>query len=219
MSAPTPNKISAVLFDYGMVLCAAPSSDTWRRLESALHADESALHRAYWHYRDSYDRGSLSGEKYWHSVAFDLNQSLDEPTLKKLIELDNALWTQPNLPMMQWAAQLQPAGIKTGILSNIGDDMESGIRAHFPILEDFDHHTFSHRLGIAKPDLAIYQHAAKGLDTPAHEILFIDDKPENIAAAHAAGMQAIQYTTHEAFLASLQQLHSNLPSTQPSDAQ
>jgi putative hydrolase of the HAD superfamily len=55
-------------------------------------------------------------------------------------------------------------------------------------------------VNLAKPEPAIYRHAAEGLATPPANILFLDDKPENIQAALSAGMQAIQYicTDHAA---------------------
>lgn len=199
-------KISAVLFDYGMVLSGPPDPIARRDMERILGVDEETFQAAYWKHRDSYDRGTLAGLTYWDSVARELDKSLDAVSLDALIDADNALWTQPNHPMIEWAASLQRAGIKTGILSNIGDAMEAGIRAQFPWLDEFSHHTFSHRLGIAKPDPAIYHHAVEGLQVPAAEILFIDDKEENIVAARAAGMVAVQYTSHEAFLLEMQRL-------------
>ena len=39
--------------------------------------------------------------------------------------------------------------------------METGILARCEWLADFSHHTFSHRLLIAKPDPAIYKHCWK----------------------------------------------------------
>src|SRR5258705_260581 len=66
-------------------------------------------------------------------------------------------------------------------------------------IESFDHHTWSHPLTLLNPDPAIYLPAAEGLRTPPANILFIDDRPENIEAALAVGMQAIHYTTHAAF--------------------
>jgi putative hydrolase of the HAD superfamily len=101
--------------------------------------------------------------------------------------------------MLAWAQSLQQAGITTGILSNIGDAMAAGYIARFEWLTGFDHCTWSHTLNLAKPEAAIYAHAAESLHTPPANILFIDDRIENIHAAHAAGMQAIQYLNHAAF--------------------
>jgi putative hydrolase of the HAD superfamily len=206
MSDETKIRISAVLFDYGMVLSGPPDQHARQHMERIFGVDEETFRKAYWKYRDAYDRGTLVGLSYWNCVAHDLSQTLDSASLSALIDADNALWTQPNLPMIDWASSLQRAGIKTGILSNIGDAMEAGIRARFPWLAEFAHHTFSHRLGIAKPDEAIYRHAAEGLGVPVGEILFVDDREENILAARAAGMTAVQYTGHAAFMDEMQRL-------------
>ena len=196
--------IQAVLFDYGMVLSGPPNLAARRQMEALLPSDANSFQQAYWNHRDSYDRGHLSGVMYWNAVAKDLRQPLDEATLAGLLAAATAYWSQPNQPMIDWAARLQKAGIKTGILSNIGDAMEQGLRARHSWLEAFDHHTFSHRLGIAKPDAAIYQHAVEGLGVPAAEILFLDDREENVQGARAAGMATLQYTRHEAFLQAMQ---------------
>jgi putative hydrolase of the HAD superfamily len=192
--------VTAVLFDYGLVLSGPPDPAAWERMKSLVHADEAGFHAAYWRHRNDYDRGALTAEAYWRNVAEDVRKTFDGALLEQLVEADTALWTQPNQPMIDWAAALQRAGVKTGILSNIGDAMETGVLSRCAWLSEFAHHTFSHRLGIAKPEAEIYRHAAEGLGVAPADILFIDDREENIAAARAAGMQAVQYTDHATFL-------------------
>jgi len=206
MANETKIKISAVLFDYGMVLSNVPEDVAWRQLERVLNAEQKAFQTAYWKYRDAYDRGALSAQTYWETVARDLEKSIDADILHALIDADTNVWTQPNVEMMAWAASLNRAGIKTGILSNIGDAMEAGVLGRFPSLAEFTHHTFSHRLGIAKPDAAIYRHAVEGLGVLAGEILFVDDREENILAARAAGMVAVQYSGHGVFVEEMRRL-------------
>jgi putative hydrolase of the HAD superfamily len=198
--------ISAVLFDYGLVLTGPPDPSARAAMQRVLGVEDQLVQAAYWRYRDAYDRGKLSGVEYWHAVAGDVGQTLDTKSLAELIAADNALWTQPNQPMIDWAARLQRAGIRTGILSNIGDAMEAGVRNRFAWLDEFAHHTFSHRLGIAKPDAAIYLHAANGLGVTVEEILFVDDRLENIEAARGVGMMAVQYVGHEAFVAEIEEV-------------
>lgn len=199
-------RVEAVLFDYGMVLSGPPDPAARLEMQRVLGVDEAAFQAVYWRHRDAYDRGAIGGVAYWESVARDLHCSLSAVDLDALIRADNRLWTQPNEPMVEWAASLQEGGIKTGILSNLGDAMEAGIFARFPWLTKFAHHTFSHRLGMAKPDVAIYRHAADGLGVTPNQILFIDDKDENIAAARAAGMIAVQYSGQNAFVQEMQHL-------------
>jgi putative hydrolase of the HAD superfamily len=206
MADETKTKISAVLFDYGMVLSNVPEELHWRQLERVLDAEQEAFQAAYWKYRDAYDRGALSAQTYWETVARDLDKPMDAEVLRALIDADTNVWTQPNVEMMEWSVRLNRAGIKTGILSNIGDAMELGVRGRFPALDEFSHHTFSHRLGIAKPDAAIYRHAVEGLGVPAGEILFVDDREENILAARAAGMVAVQYGGHAGFVEQMERM-------------
>ncbi len=204
-SNPQAPPVEAVLFDYGLVLSGPPDPVAWAEMQAILGATDPAFHDAYWRFRHDYDRGTLNGQTYWHHVAADLGRQLTPEEWDGLIAADTALWTQPNQPMIDWAARLQAAGIRTGILSNLGDAMETGILSRCSWLQNFAHHTFSHRLLIAKPDPAIYAHAAQGLGVDASRVLFLDDREENIRAAHDAGMQAIQYLDHEAFLRDMQQ--------------
>jgi putative hydrolase of the HAD superfamily len=163
--------------------------------------DDDALHAGYWAFRHDYDRGSLTGHAYWQAVAGHAGTAFNDDQIQALIDADADLWTQLNLPMVDWAARLQAAGIRTGILSNIGDSIAESIRARLPWLTRFDHCTWSHELRMAKPEAAIYIATAKSLETAPANILFIDDREDNIAAARAAGFQAIHYVfnDHPAF--------------------
>jgi putative hydrolase of the HAD superfamily len=191
--------IQAVLFDYGMVLSAAPDPAAWARMLSISNLSEEQLHRGYWAYRHAYDRGDLTAESFWNQAAAPTHAILTPDQLTALIAADVDYWSTLNPPMLAFARSLQQAHIPTGILSNMPGPMESGLRARHRWIDDFTHNTWSHALNLAKPEPAIYRHAAEGLRTPPENILFIDDRNENIEAALAIGMQAIHYTTHIAF--------------------
>jgi putative hydrolase of the HAD superfamily len=191
--------VKAVLFDYGMVLSAPPDPDAWARIRTITGLNENILHREYWAHRHAYDRGDLTAETYWHKAAASAGIILTPAQLTQLIAADVDFWSTLNPPMLEWAERLRRAGIPTGILSNMPHAMEAGLRARHRWIEAFNHHTWSHAVNLAKPEPAIYLHAAEGLHTPPANILFLDDRPENIEAAIAVGMQAIQYTTHQAF--------------------
>lgn len=191
--------VQAVLFDYGLVLSGPPDPAAWASMKSISGLDEATLQREYWAHRHPYDRGDLNALAYWATIAQSADITLTPEQVRQLIQVDVDLWGQLNMPMVDWAAQLQRAGIRTGILSNIGDAMAHGLVARHSWISAFYHHVWSYSFNLAKPEIAIYQHAAEGLETPPANILFIDDKQENIAAALTAGMQAIEYTSHSAF--------------------
>lgn len=197
----SPPAIRAILFDYGMVLSGPPNPSAWSRLRSITALEEDQLHSGYWKHRHSYDSGALSGLAYWKLIAAEAGlPGFSSQDLGSLFEADTDLWTDLNLPMAEWAQSLQRAAIPTGILSNIGDQMEAGVLRKHPWLAAFHHITWSHRLNTAKPDPAIYRHAADGLGQSPSHILFIDDKLENIEAATRCGMQTVHYGSHPDFL-------------------
>jgi putative hydrolase of the HAD superfamily len=191
--------IHAVLFDYGMVLSGPPDPAAWARMLSLTKLSEEQLHPGYWAHRHAYDRGDLTAEAFWNRAAAPTHAILTPGQLTALIAADVDYWSTLNPPMLAWAHSLQQARIATGILSNMPGPMEIGLRARHRWIDEFTHNTWSHNLNLAKPEPAIYRHAAEGLRTPIANILFLDDKAENIEAALTVGMQAIHYTTHAAF--------------------
>ena len=190
--------IQAVLFDYGVVLSGPPDPAAWARMCAITGLDDSQFRPAYWAFRDHYDRG-LTGRDYWQQTGQHAGLELTSTQIDDLIEADNALWTQVNQPMVDWALRLQAAATLTGVLSNLGDEMTTGVLARQPWLTGFDHLLWSHTLKLAKPEPDIYRHAAEGLGVAPANILFIDDRENNVAGGLAAGMQAILYTTQPAF--------------------
>lgn len=193
------NSVKAVLFDFGQVLSLPADPAVWQQILAISGLREADLDREYWAHRHEYDRGTFTGQAYWHKVAAGSQTSFTPTQISALVAADTELWSRLNLPMVEWAQRLQRTGIRTGILSNIGDAMADGLIAKFDWISGFDHCTWSHSLKLAKPEVAIYRYAAGGLATAPANILFIDDRQENIEAAEAAGMQAIQYLNHAAF--------------------
>jgi len=199
MTTSSPTNVCAVLFDYGKVLSLPADTAAWARIRTLTGLSEEILHRLYWAHRDAYDKGTLSGASYWQTIAHEGGFALDGGLLTALLAADIDVWGQLNEPMVTWAKSLQGRGIKTGILSNIGDAMETGLRQRHTWIENFTHHTWSHRHNLIKPSAAIYELAVAGLVCPAESVLFVDDREENVQGAIAAGLQAILYSTHAEF--------------------
>ena len=197
--ASTPPRVDAVLFDYGMVLSGPPAPSAWDKMRAITGLDGNVLHAAYWRFRHDYDRAALGGHAYWLAVASDAGITLTGEQIAALAAADIDLWTTPNPPMVEWAQRLQHASVRTGILSNIGDWIGEGVVAKLPWLAQFNVCIWSHTLFMAKPDPQIYLKTAEALHTAPVNILFLDDKQENVEAAAALGFQAIQYSGQPAF--------------------
>lgn len=195
--------VQAVLFDFGKVLSNAEDPTAWASMLDFAGVPEQRFHDAYWAYRHDYDRHTLNALSYWRAVAARAGTTFADTQINRLIELDVDVWTNMNDRMVAFAQRLQRGGVRTGILSNIGDAMAQGIVARLPWLANFYHCTWSYELRLAKPEPAIYLRAAEALDTAPSAILFIDDREENVAAATAVGFQGIRFIDYESLLRDL----------------
>ena len=158
--------IRAVIFDYGMVLSHAQEPSALNNLLTITGLDRDTFDSHYWTHRHAYDMGKLNGPAYWRQFAADTSIELTATDIERLIENDVLMWCTINEPMLKWAKSLAEAGLKIGILSNMGHDTLAYMRQEFSWLGDFDHHTWSCELGIAKPDPKIMELQLKAqLDT------------------------------------------------------
>lgn len=189
--------IRAVIFDYGMVLSQAQETVALENLQTITGLDHNTFESHYWTHRLAYDMGKLDGPAYWRQFASDSAIELTATDIERLIENDVLMWSTINEPMLSWAKSLADSGLKIAILSNMGADLLAYMRQEFAWLGDFDHHTWSCELGIAKPDPAIYTYTCEKLGVAPAEALFLDDKVENIDAAEKVGLTAIQFRNIE----------------------
>ena len=209
--------LRAVIFDYGMVLTGQPDAaahDAMVRI-TGLTVDE--FEKFYWADRHAYDEGKLSGVTFWQKVSRDAGLSLSSAQLEELNRQDARMWTTQNPAMLAWQRALKAAGIRTAILSNMGDSVLDNIKREFRWIDDFDVLVWSYQLHMAKPDPAIYRHALEQLGTQPEETLFIDDKLVNVEAARALGMKALEFTNVDRLRADLlaNGFNSSLPFPEP----
>lgn len=90
---------------------------------------------------------------------------------------------------------LRRQGISTYVLSNTNELHLGHIRKNFPFYAEFDGYVLSYEVGAMKPHEPIYVAAEKLTGKRGAEILFLDDRADNIAAAAARGWQVIQHQT------------------------
>ncbi len=194
-------KLEAVIFDYGMVLSTAQEAAPLAALKQITRLDDQAFDTHYWRHRHAYDLGRLNGTTFWQTISDDAGLALTPAEIERLIENDVLMWSTLNEPMLRWVDSIQAAGLRTAILSNMGEELLRYMRQEFGWLGRFDHHTWSCELGIAKPDPEIYRYTCSKLGVAPENALFLDDKPENTHAAESIGLPAILFTN----VAALQQ--------------
>ncbi|MFM2354666.1 MAG: hypothetical protein RLZZ528_402 [Pseudomonadota bacterium] len=84
---------------------------------------------------------------------------------------------------------LRGRGVPVFALSNWGDESFDRAYEAFPFFRDFDRHYISGKLGMIKPEPAIYAHVEADSGIEPGGLFFIDDRIDNIRAAEARGWQ------------------------------
>ena len=106
-------------------------------------------------------------------------------------------------PMIALHAELRQRGHRTFILSNTNDLAIELVRRDFPFFKHFDGYVFSYEVGAMKPDAKIYAAAEALTGQSGADLIFIDDRPENVAAGAARGWRTILHETPEKTRAAL----------------
>jgi len=114
-----------------------------------------------------------------------------------------------------FARSLRPS-VRTAILSNSGDGARREEQARYRFGDDFDPIIYSHEVGLAKPDPAVFALTCELLGAGPAELVFIDDVPENIDAAAEFGLHAILHTITPRTIEAVRALLAEHPSTNPS---
>ena len=101
----------------------------------------------------------------------------------------------PIQPMVALHAALRKQGLPTFILSNTNELAVRHIRRSYPFFADFQGYVLSYEHGVMKPEPKIYEIAERVCGHQGADILYVDDRPENITAAAERSWQVILQET------------------------
>lgn len=159
-----------------------------------------------------YEVASISDEEFFEAVSRSMN-GLYEP---HHVQCVHDLWITGEYPgVATLIDDLHALGLDTGVLSNTNAwhwrQMTSGPHgeAKFPTPQKVRHLHASHLLGLVKPEEAIFRAFESRSGYAPSQIIYFDDLAENVAAAQAAGWDALQID-HAGDTAAQMRLHLRL---------
>lgn len=109
-------------------------------------------------------------------------------------------------PMIRMQAELRQRRIPTYVFSNTNELAAEHIRRSFPFYANFDGYILSYEHGAMKPDAQIYEVVERKAGRRGADLLYLDDRPENVAAGAARGWQIILQESPEKSLAAVRKL-------------
>ena len=184
---------AGLVLDYGNVLSRPQDQTCMDEAARRLGADAAAFRAAYWRHRPAYD-ANLPAARYWQRVADAVRPGALAPDeLEWLIATDVASWSVQHDEVWALAARFRAAGGRTAFLSNSGPEVMARLRADHPLETCFDAVVISCEVGLSKPDPRIFRLCLDRLGLPAPDVLFVDDRADNVEGAAAVGLQTLQF--------------------------
>jgi putative hydrolase of the HAD superfamily len=183
--------IKAVVFDYGNVISLPQDPKTMDVLAGRVGVERDRFVSALWSLRGNYDRGTISAKEYFKTVLSSLAVFMDEKSIEEIIEIDTNSWKNINTETEALMKEIKAAGYLVGILSNVPSDFLAWARKNLPVFSLPHIGLYSCDVNLVKPEEAIYRKLLSMSGVEADELVFFDDKAENIKGAEAIGIKAI----------------------------
>ncbi len=194
----------AVVFDLGKVLVDFDFSISARKIAAGGRMSPEEVQQFIDHspllYR--FETGLLTNEQFYEEVCRATGFRDSFAVFSRYFA--DIFW--PIEPMVAWNERLRAAGLPTFIFSNTNELAVNHIRQSFPFFAHFDGYVYSYQHGAMKPSPAIYEVLESLAGRRGPEILYLDDRRENIEGGRTRGWQVILQESPERTLEAARQL-------------
>lgn len=190
--------ISLVAFDMGGVLLFADEKIAITELARLSGRSEARVFEAC--FSPGRKRPHETGQQGWPEFAqaamIDLGLDIPEEQFKEIF----CSILIPNPPMFDLIDRVSKKH-RIALLSNTSPAHWERSRELMPFVDAFDPLIVSFEVGQMKPGRAIFDTLSRSSGVPHEQIFFTDDYLENVEAARAAGLQAVQFVGVDQLLA------------------
>lgn len=185
-----------VMFDFGGVISCGPSEQDMTTMAGAAGVAARRFADAYWQPRPAYDRAELDARAYWQQVGklAGRGQAYGDAQVAELIRLDIDSWLHLQAGTVELIEELAASGHRLAVLADAPAEIAAAI-AGLPVARHFDQLIFSCELKSSRPDTACFTSALARLGAAAGDVIFVDDRAVDAAAAAAIGFRSVQFTS------------------------
>lgn len=185
----------AIVFDFGGVMTGEPNREAVITfIRQSFHFSAEEFEKVNQEKRLAVKQGKTD-EEFWISYAKNKGIKLPQNwTTSFRSVIRDAIGINPEMYVL--VDQLKEQKIPVALLSNIDERLSKLIR-DFGLYEPFNPCLLSCEIGIEKPDLKAYELLLTKLNLQAKEVVFVDDRPENIESAKTIGLDAILFESEQ----------------------
>ena len=189
------NEIKFIFFDMGNVLLKFDHRRLTQQVAALAGKPEAEIDQLLFHaphdLENRYEQGEFNSQEF-HRRFVELTE-VDVSQDELMVAVADIFWL--NVPIMPILTQLQSVNFPMAVLSNTCAAHWEWVEQRFKIIREFfPQRVLSYEEQSMKPDGKIYEAAIRlakqQVNCETKNIFFVDDKPENVEAARAIGMQA-----------------------------
>ena len=174
-----------ILFDIGGVLINWKDEWLFTEISEQLQMPFEKIESKFNANLCSLFESKINEKEFWNLVLGSDNK-IDHKIISKTFLKMSSI----NYDFLNFAKSLKTDENHIGILSNLTPDTSTCIP--HSLLDDFDYLFYSNSLKMSKPHAEIYRYVCSKI--PSKDILFIDDKQENLDAAKLFDIETILFT-------------------------
>jgi len=190
------NMIKVIIFDYIGVLVGKFTTPFFEYVHELTKKPTSEIEKSFRKHWDPLKIGKTTDKEFWEGLSQDLGLTPKQVEQSKKFTLKICEATPSTLQHVKNLSTVYDLYLLSNSCYGWSEHSFNinGLKPYFK--KTF----FSHNMGLAKPDPEIYKKAIQEIGVPAKNILFVDDRLENVQAAQKEGMEGIVFTDWENLL-------------------
>jgi len=149
---------------------------------------------------EQYELGKLTTQEFFNQIKTVTGFSGSEAEFSAFFA---DIFT-PMQAMIDLQSELRKTRLPAYIFSNTNSLAVEHIRKRFPFFSDFDAYVLSYEHGAMKPSARLYEIVERASGRKGAEIIYMDDRPENVEAGLARGWRGILHESAETTRSALQ---------------
>ncbi len=182
-----PSNIQVITFDLGEVLVKLNFSKVMGLRKLAIkNLDQSITSMNHWPLYDAFERGTVNETQFLTKLNDELGTQLSQDAFR---EVWNSV-LEETVPGMERTLEKLCRHYRLFALTNSNETHINHLFQHYPWTHYFQSVLTSYQLGCRKPERAIYEKLITITGVQPQEILFLDDRVENVLGAKELGIQA-----------------------------
>lgn len=204
-------KIEVVIFDLGEVLIDLNYTQVIRGFSEAARKNQQEIREMVVTapVLQGLEVGKTTPTEFRQQVNDLLDAHLDEDAFDAIW---NSMLKSVSKSRLEWVEKIG-AHFQTYVLSNTNaihevcfNQMIKEATGKSSLYDFVDNVYLSHQIGLRKPNLECFQYVIDDIENDPSKMLFLDDRLDNVMAAQASGMKALQITSADLQLKEIFQL-------------